>query len=41
VYVLFHPSTRYRSPADPFLFIFSAYAATRLWENVRSRSPRR
>jgi len=23
-YVVFHPSTRYRAPADPFLFILSA-----------------
>jgi hypothetical protein len=26
VYVAFHPSTRYRVPTDPMLFIFSAYA---------------
>jgi hypothetical protein len=26
VYVIFHPSTRYRVPTDPMLFIFSAYA---------------
>lgn len=26
MYVLFHPSTRYRSPSDPLLFVFSAYA---------------
>lgn len=31
IYVLFHPSTRYRSPADPFLFILSALAAVELW----------
>jgi len=29
MYLLFHPSTRYRSPTDPLLFIFSACAA--LW----------
>ncbi len=29
MYLLFHPSTRYRSPTDPLLFVFSAYAA--LW----------
>ena len=26
MYLLFHPSTRYRSPTDPLLFVFSAYA---------------
>ena len=26
MYLLFHPSTRYRSPTDPLLFAFSAYA---------------
>ena len=26
VYLLFHPSTRYRSPTDPLLFVFSALA---------------
>jgi 4-amino-4-deoxy-L-arabinose transferase-like glycosyltransferase len=26
VYLLFHPSTRYRSPTDPLLFVFSAIA---------------
>lgn len=25
VYLIFHPSTRYRAPTDPLLFIFSAY----------------
>ena len=29
MYLLFHPSTRYRSPTDPLLFVFSAYAL--LW----------
>ncbi len=37
VYVIFHPSTRYRSPADPFLFVFSALAAVRLWGWVQAR----
>jgi hypothetical protein len=36
-YVIFHPSTRYRSPADPFLFIFSAIAVVRLWWRVQPR----
>jgi 4-amino-4-deoxy-L-arabinose transferase-like glycosyltransferase len=31
VYVFFHPSTRYRVPTDPLLFIFSAYALVWLW----------
>ena len=26
MYVIFHPSTRYRVPTDPLLFAFSAYA---------------
>lgn len=29
MYLVFHPSTRYRSPTDPLLFVFSAYAL--LW----------
>lgn len=29
-YLIFHPSTRYRSPADPFLFILAAYSVARL-----------
>jgi hypothetical protein len=40
VYVIFHPSTRYRSPADPFVFILSAYAVTRLWQRVKARLQR-
>ena len=35
MYLLFHPSTRYRSPTDPLLFVFSAYAvvwAVRWWQ---------
>jgi 4-amino-4-deoxy-L-arabinose transferase-like glycosyltransferase len=31
VYVVFHPSTRYRVPSDPLLFLFSAYALVSLW----------
>jgi 4-amino-4-deoxy-L-arabinose transferase-like glycosyltransferase len=27
-YLIYHPSTRYRVPADPFLFILSGYAVT-------------
>lgn len=31
VYVFFHPSTRYRVPTDPMLFLFSAYALAWAW----------
>src|SRR6185369_9259033 len=31
-YLIYHPSTRYRSPADPFLFVLSASALVWLWE---------
>jgi 4-amino-4-deoxy-L-arabinose transferase-like glycosyltransferase len=31
-YLIYHTSTRYRSPADPFVFIGSAYAVTWLWQ---------
>ena len=38
-YVLFHPSTRYRAPADPFLFLLTAYAlvqiAPGLWMRIQ------
>ncbi len=37
VYLLFHPSTRYRSPTDPLLFLFSALAVVWLWERWRGR----
>ena len=30
IYVLFHPSTRYRAPTDPLLFLLSAYTLVRL-----------
>ncbi len=32
IYVFFHPSTRYRVPTDPMLFLFSAYAMMWAWE---------
>jgi len=35
MYVLFHPSTRYRVPTDPLLFIFSAYALILIAERLR------
>lgn len=38
VYVLFHPSTRYRVPTDPLLFLFSAYALVCLWVWVREQT---
>jgi 4-amino-4-deoxy-L-arabinose transferase-like glycosyltransferase len=37
VYMVFHPSTRYRAPTDPLLFLFSAYALVWMWEGWRRR----
>jgi 4-amino-4-deoxy-L-arabinose transferase-like glycosyltransferase len=37
VYVVFHPSTRYRVPTDPLLFLFSAYTLVWLWQRLRAR----
>lgn len=37
VYVFFHPSTRYRVPTDPMLFLFSAYALVWAWRWWRER----
>ncbi|MDE2775980.1 MAG: glycosyltransferase family 39 protein [Chloroflexota bacterium] len=37
VYLLFHPSTRYRSPTDPLLFVFSAAAIMWVVERWRGR----
>ncbi len=37
-YLLFHPSTRYRAPTDPLLFVFSALAVVWLVERWRGRS---
>ena len=31
VYLIYHPSTRYRAPTDPLLFLFSASALLALW----------
>lgn len=36
-YLLFHPSTRYQMPADPFLFLLSGYALTALITRVAAR----
>lgn len=40
-YLIFHPSTRYRMPADPAVFLFSGYALTRLamvWRESKASS---
>jgi hypothetical protein len=41
MYVIFHPSTRYRVPTDPLLFIFGASALIMLalWWRSRARQP--
>ena len=42
MYLLFHPSTRYRSPTDPLLFVFSALAIAHFaarWRDHYSPSP--
>lgn len=36
-YLIYHPSTRYRAPADPFVFVLAASAVTRLWTAWRER----
>ena len=39
-YIVFHPSTRYRVPSDPLLFLFSAYTLIWLWERIaQARQP--
>jgi 4-amino-4-deoxy-L-arabinose transferase-like glycosyltransferase len=35
-YLIYHPSTRYRSPADPFWFVLAAYGAAWLWSRLRN-----
>lgn len=37
VYVVFHPSTRYRAPTDPLWFLFSACLLISLWNGWRDR----
>ncbi|MCS6836831.1 MAG: glycosyltransferase family 39 protein [Anaerolineae bacterium] len=39
IYVLFHPSTRYRAPSDPLLFVLSAYALVTMlsWWQARAK----
>ena len=42
MYLLFHPSTRYRSPTDPLLFVFSAVAVVwvvRRWQSNPTPQP--
>ena len=38
VYLFFHPSTRYRSPTDPLLFVFSAVAIVWVLRRWRRRT---
>lgn len=40
VYVFFHPSTRYRAPTDPMLFIFSACTLIWIWQRWSARRTR-
>ncbi len=37
-YVLTTPCTRYRSPSDPLLFLFSAYAVLHFWQRHKTSS---
>lgn len=37
VYVIFHPSTRYRVPTDPALFLFSGFAIAQGWDALQRR----
>lgn len=37
VYLIFHPSTRYRAPSDPLLFALSAYAVVWILAQISSR----
>lgn len=36
-YLIFHPSTRYRVPADPFVFVLAAYALAQVWARLAPR----
>jgi 4-amino-4-deoxy-L-arabinose transferase-like glycosyltransferase len=36
-YLIYHPSTRYRSPADPFLFVLSAYSVEWIRQQISLR----
>lgn len=40
MYIVFHPSTRYRVPSDPLLFLFSAYAVLWLVDRFQARANR-
>lgn len=37
-YLIYHPSTRYRSPADPFVFVLAATAVNYLWVKWREQA---
>jgi 4-amino-4-deoxy-L-arabinose transferase-like glycosyltransferase len=37
-YLIYHTSTRYRSPADPFVFVGAAYGVMWLWNRIQARS---
>jgi 4-amino-4-deoxy-L-arabinose transferase-like glycosyltransferase len=39
LYLIFHPSTRYRVPTDPLLFLFSAAALVWLMQRVAQANP--
>ncbi len=36
-YLIYHPSTRYRSPADPFVFVLSASALVWIGQQIKER----
>ncbi|MBA3873046.1 MAG: glycosyltransferase family 39 protein [Anaerolineae bacterium] len=38
MYIIFHPSTRYRVPTDPLLFLFSAYTVIWLWQRFVAKA---
>jgi 4-amino-4-deoxy-L-arabinose transferase-like glycosyltransferase len=40
-YLVFHPSTRYRSPADPFLFILAAIPIVEFWRQLDQRNQKK
>lgn len=40
MYLIFHPSTRYRVPSDPLLFAFAAYALLMLLQWLWQQQPR-
>ncbi len=40
MYMLFHPSTRYRTPSDPLLFVFAAWTLVWGYQRWRARTAR-